>query len=212
MSTGILIMGESGSGKTTSLRNLPPNQTLYIDADGKGLSWKGWRKQFSVENKNYAKTSDPKIIVAALEQAKKTERVKFVVIDTINGVMLDQEMERIKEKGYEKWVDLAESAYYITLLASRLRDDQTVIVLGHSETITTEDGYRLTRLKTNGRKLERIVLESKFTTVLLCEQRDGKYVYVTRGESTTAKTPLDMFDADQIDNDIMTVVKKLEEY
>ena len=212
MSKAVLVMGESGSGKTTSLRGLEPESTLYLDADGKGLSWKGWRKQFNTENKNYIRTSDPQTVAQALRQAGKTERIKTIVLDTINGVMLDTEMERIKEKGYDKWTDLAESAYSLCQLASRLRDDQVVIITGHSETITTEDDYRQTRLKTNGRKLEKIVLESKFTTVLLCEQRNGEYVYVTRGENTTAKTPLGMFDSDQIPNDIKLVLKALKEY
>ena len=212
MSKAVLIMGESGSGKTTSLRNLPPNETLYIDADGKGLSWKGWRKQFSAENKNYIRTSDPQTVSQALKQAAKAERIKYVVLDTINGVMLDTEMERIKEKGFEKWSDLAENAYYLCQMASRLRDDQVVVVTGHSETITTEDGYRQTRLKTNGRKLEKIVLESKFTTVLLCEQRNGEYFFITRSESSTAKTPLGMFDRDEIPNDINSVLEALKEY
>lgn len=212
MSTAILIMGESGSGKTTSLRELPPKETLYIDADGKGLSWKGWRKGYSVEAKNYMRVSDSKQILSALDAAKKSERIKYVVIDTINGSMLDSEMTRVREKGYDKWVDLAESAYLICQRASQLRDDQTVIITGHSETITTDDGYRQTRLKTNGRKLEKIVLESKFTTVLLCEQRGDNYVYVTRGENTTAKTPLDMFDRDEIPNNITQVIEALKEY
>ena len=212
MSTAVLVYGESGSGKTTSLRELPPDHTLYIDADGKGLSWRGWRKQFNAEKKNYMKVSDAPQILAAMDAAKKSERIKYLVVDTINGSMLDSEMARVREKGYEKWVDLAESAYLICQRASQLRDDQIVIILGHSETITTDDGYRQTRLKTNGRKLEKIVLESKFTTVLLCEQRSDNYVYVTRGENTTAKTPLGMFDRDEIPNNITQVIEALEEY
>lgn len=212
MSKAVLIMGESGSGKTTSLRNLPPKETLYLDADGKGLSWKGWRKQYSHENKNYMQTSDAEVIQSAMLQAKKAEHVKYVVIDTINGVMLDYEMSKAREKGYDKWIDLADFVYKICLLASKLRDDQTVIVLGHSETITTDDGYRQTRLKTNGRKLEKIVLESKFTTVLLSELQNDQYVFVTRGSNTTAKTPLGMFEADSIPNDINLVIKELKEY
>lgn len=212
MSTAILIMGESGSGKTTSLRNLPPKETFYIDADGKGLSWKGWRKAFNSENKNYVQQSKAEEISKVMDKLRTLDHVKYIVLDTINGVMLDQEMERIREKGYDKWVDLAENAYYIAQKASQLRDDQVVIILGHSETITTDDGFRQTRLKTNGRKLEKIVLESKFTTVLLCEQRGDGYVYVTRGQNTTAKTPLGMFNTDEIDNDITTVLEALKDY
>ena len=62
MSKVICIMGESGSGKTTSMRNLDPKSTYYIDADKKGLSWKGWRKQYNKENKNYLACDDANIV------------------------------------------------------------------------------------------------------------------------------------------------------
>ena len=55
-------MGESGSGKTTSMRNLDPKSTYYIDADMKGLSWKGWRSQYNKENKNYKATDDANVV------------------------------------------------------------------------------------------------------------------------------------------------------
>ena len=56
MSKVVCVAGESGSGKTTSMRNLDPKTTLYIDCDKKGLSWKGWRSQYNSENQNYIKT------------------------------------------------------------------------------------------------------------------------------------------------------------
>ena len=56
MGNVIGVIGESGSGKTTAMRNLPPDETFYIDADKKGLNWKGWSTQYSTERKNYVKT------------------------------------------------------------------------------------------------------------------------------------------------------------
>lgn len=212
MSKVILIMGESGSGKTTSLRNLPPKQTLYLDADGKGLSWRGWRKQYNHAEKNYAAMQDPKDILCMMEKARDADRIKYIVIDTINGVMLESEMSRINEKGYGKWSDLAGDVYDIVQMTNKMREDQTVIILGHSETITQDDGYMFTRLKTNGRKLEKIVLESKFNIVLHAVQKEQTYVLKTRGMNTTAKTPMGMFDTDEIENDIMIVLKAMEDY
>ena len=66
MAKVICIMGESGAGKTTSLRTLNPKETLYIDCDGKGLSWKGWKKQYSVENKNYLRIDDKDVVLRTL--------------------------------------------------------------------------------------------------------------------------------------------------
>ncbi len=100
MSKAILIIGESGSGKTTSLRNLPPDETFYIDADGKGLSWKGWRNQYNKQKKNYIKTDDPDMVYNIMREVhEKQKQFKYLVIDTLNGIMVGDEMRRTKEKG-----------------------------------------------------------------------------------------------------------------
>ena len=218
MSKSILIMGESGTGKTTSLRTLPSERTYYIDADGKGLSWKGWRKQYNADNKNYKQLTDSEKILAAMMAVDKAVDDKgnplydYLVIDTINGSMLANEMDNIREKGYDKWVDLAEAGYKICRISNMLRDDLTVIITGHAETVTTDDGYRKTRLKSNGRKLEKIVLESLFTTVLLTDYVNGEYVFHTRLENSSCKTPMGAFEKDTISNDINLVITALEEY
>lgn len=103
MAKVICIAGESGSGKTTAMRTLPPEETFYIDADRKGLSWKGWKQQYNAENKNYKPTDDPKKIAAIIAGiSEKTPNIKYIIIDTINGIMVGDEMRRSKEKGYDK--------------------------------------------------------------------------------------------------------------
>lgn len=212
MAQVIAIMGESGAGKTTSLRNLPPAQTMYIDADGKGLSWRGWRDQYNKEAKNYVKSSDKGVILKALSVAQDTPPVKYVVIDTFNGVMIDDEMARMQEKGYDKWADLAAAVYGIVGYMLRMRDDITCLCLFHSQTDRDDFGNVWTRIKTNGRKLDKIVLESKFTTVLLAKVIDGKHVFEVHSNNSTAKTPLGAFEQDTVPNDIMEVLKVLEDY
>ena len=212
MAKTILVIGESGSGKTTAMRNLDPATTMYIDTDGKGLSWKGWRKEY-LTKKNYLNTQNADVVMRALLQASKAEQVKTVVIDTLNGIMLQHEMDTINEKGYQKWIDLADSIFKLVVMANRIeRDDLTIIFTGHSETITDDAGYTFTRLKTNGRKLEKIVLESKFNIVLLARGNAGKYILETQANNSTAKTPMGMFTKTEIDNDIMNVINKMEEY
>lgn len=212
MAQVIAIMGESGAGKTTSLRNLPPAQTMYIDADGKGLSWRGWRDQYNKDAKNYVKSSDKGVILKALSVAQDTPTVKYVVIDTFNGVMIDDEMARMQEKGYDKWADLAAAVYGIVGYMLRMRDDITCLCLFHSQTDRDDFGNVWTRIKTNGRKLDKIVLESKFTTVLLAKVIDGKHVFEVHSNNSTAKTPLGAFEQDTVPNDIMEVLKVLEDY
>ena len=205
-----MIIGTSGSGKTTSLEKLDPKQTFYIDADGKGLSWKGWRKQYNKENKNYFQCDVPEQIFSLMQTIdEKQKQIKFLVIDTLNGCMVADEMRRAKEKAYDKWVDLAQSVYNIVDYSNKMRDDLTVILIGHTQ--TSDDGF--TCMLTNGRKLNKICLESKMTTVLVSRINDnGEYVFETRAKNSTAKTPRGAFDTDEIPNDITIVIDALKDY
>ena len=210
MSKAIMILGTSGSGKTTSLEKLDPKQTFYIDADGKGLSWKGWRKQYNKENKNYFQCDVPEQIFSLMQTIdEKQKQIKFLVIDTLNGCMVADEMRRSKEKAYDKWVDLAQSVYNIVDYSNKMRDDLTVILIGHTQ--TSDDGF--TCMLTNGRKLNKICLESKMTTVLLSRiNENGEYVFETRARNSTAKTPRGAFDVDEIPNDITLVIDALKDF
>ena len=205
-----MIIGTSGSGKTTSLEKLDPKQTFYIDADGKGLSWKGWRKQYNKENKNYFQCDAPEQIFSLMQTIdEKQKQIKFLVIDTLNGCMVADEMRRSKEKVYDKWVDLAQSVYNIVDYSNKMRDDLTVILIGHTQ--TSDDGF--TCMLTNGRKLNKICLESKMTTVLVSRINDnGEYVFETRAKNSTAKTPRGAFDTDEIPNDITIVIDALKDF
>lgn len=209
------IMGESGSGKTTSLRNLDPKKTIYMDCDKKGLSWKGWRKDYNVENKNYFQDDHAnvaKLLLQKVNTDKEYKDVEVVVIDTLNGIMVADEMRRSKEKGYDKWVDLAACVYDLVDYALTMRDGVTVIFTAHTQTDHDDNGYMFTRIKTSGRKLDKIVLESKFPVVLLAKVIDGKHVFETQADFSTAKTPLGAFEEKHIENDIVKVLDALKEY
>ena len=211
----LCIMGESGSGKTTSMRNLDPKTTYYIDCDKKGLSWRGWKTQYNAENKNYLKTDNQRTVLDMMHRINDSEgaqHIKTIVIDTINGIMVADEMRRSKEKGYDKWLDLAQAIYDIVDYALTMRDDLTVIFIAHTQTDHDDNGYMFTRIKTSGRKLDKITLESKFPTVLLAKVIDGKHVLETKANFSTAKTPYGAFESALVDNDIVEVLKVLEEY
>lgn len=213
MSKVICIAGESGSGKTTSMRNLDPKTTYYIDADKKGLSWKGWRKQYNKENKNYLACDVADIVRQYIRKlAESCPKIKVIVVDTINGLMVADEMRRSKEKGYDKWVDLAACVWDLVCDCYNYRDDLTIIFTAHTQTDHDENGYMFTRIKTSGKKLDKIVLESKFTTVLLSKCVDGRYLFETQARNSTAKSPMGAFDTFEIDNDITTVINALEDY
>jgi hypothetical protein len=207
-------MGESGSGKTTSMRNLNPKETFYFDCDKKGLSWKGWKEQYNEQNKNYIATSDVQTIMTLLSKISNEQpQIKVVVIDTLNAIMIDDEFSRMKEKGYDKWQELAYSIYGIINMCNVLRKDLVCILVMHSQTERDENtGEKFTRAKTSGRKLDKIVVESKITSVLLAKCVDGKYIFETRNNNSTCKTPLGAFTEDYIENDIVKVINALKEY
>ncbi len=213
MSKALLLMGESGSGKTTSMRNLDPKQTYYIDCDKKGLSWKGWRQQYSKENKNYYATDIVENVNKTIVGVSKTRpEIKFIVIDTINGIMVGDEMRRSKEKGYDKWIDLAQCIWDLVDYAYSFRDDLTLIFLAHTQTDRDDTGYTFTKVKTSGRKLDKICIESKFNIVLVAKKSGDRYVFETRANNSTAKSPLGMFTEPEIENDITLVLKEMEEF
>lgn len=215
MSKLIAVMGESGSGKTTSMRNLDPKTTMYIDCDKKGLSWKGWREQYNKENKNYIVSDDPDYVLKMVQMVSNSpdfQHIKVVIIDTINGLMVADEMRRIKEKGYDKWQDLAISVYNLVDKALTFRDDLIIIFTAHTQTDREDSGYMFTHIKTSGRKLDKIVLESKFPVVLLAKIMDGAYKFETKADSSTAKVPMGAIEDQYIDNDITKVIEALKDY
>lgn len=215
MANVIGVMGESGSGKTTSMRNLDPKTTFYVDCDKKGLSWKGWKKQYNSDTKNYIQTDAPTTVMSILKHVNEDDQykqIKTVVIDTINGVMVAEEMRNAKVNGFGKWTDLAQYVWSIFDYCLTMRDDLSVIILAHAITDTDDNGVVFTHIRTNGRKLEKIVLESKLTTVLLAMCKDGKYIFKTRADRSSVKTPLGAFGEDEIDNDIVKVLDALKEF
>lgn len=214
MSRAICVMGESGSGKTTAMRTLDPKETYYIDCDGKGLSWKGWRQQYSTELKNYIKTDDQNRVLALMHGIdEKCPNIHNIVIDTINSIMVADERRRINEKTYDKWSDLAWSVYDICVLASQLRDDLNVLVLAHTQTeVDDNTGERFTRILTNGKKLNKIGLEKYFTTVLLTKKGQDGFVFETQANRSTSKTPMGAFEQLEIPNDIRAVLDALQEF
>lgn len=186
-----------------------------MDADKKGLAWKGWKEQYNSENKNYFADDHANIAKLLLQKVntdKEYKNIKVVVIDTLNGIMVADEMRRMKEKGYDKWLDLAASVYEVVDYALTMRPDVTVIFTAHTQTDREDNGYMFTRIKTSGKKLDKIVLESKFPVVLHAKVIDGKHVFETQADSSTAKTPMGAFEDKYIDNDIAQVLKVLEGY
>lgn len=210
MAKMLLVMGEPASGKTVSLRNIPKNELYYIDCDKKGLNYKGWKEDFNAEKKNYFRSNNGEDIAKCmLGISEKREDIKYIAIDTINSIMIADEMKRSKDKNFDKWVDLASCIFNLINIVPDLRDDLTVIFIGHTQ--TDDEGF--TRLLTNGKKLNKIGLEKYFDTVLIAKNNDGKYVFETTSPNSTARVPMGCYEGEQyIENDLYEIIKELKEY
>lgn len=202
MSTVTMILGESGTGKSTSMRNLDPAHTLLIQAIKKPLPFKaaGWKRlSKEVPEGNIIVSDMAKSIIGAM---KKTRR-KVIILDDFQYVMANEFMRRSDETGFTKFTEIGRNAWDILTEAMLLPDDVRVYIMSHTE---TGEGGR-TKIKTIGKMLdEKITLEGMVTIVLRTVKRDAEYLFATRNSGAdTTKTPMGLFDADLIDNDLAAV-------
>jgi len=221
MANIILAIGESGSGKSTAIRTLNPEETFLIRVTDKDLPFQGWKKGYvtydkATGNGNMITSHSPVIIAKALNIVKDISKFKVVIVDDLQYLMSYEFMERAKESGWQKFTDIAQNTYNVISTAKLLRADQTVIFLCHS-TDEYFDGGRKTKIKTIGKMLdEKITVEGMFTIVLLSQIEkieDGlKYWFITNNDgTTTAKSPEGMFP-EKIPNDLQAVLDRIEEY
>ena len=224
MSNLIAIVGASGSGKSTSLRTLNPKETFIVNVASKPLPFRGWRTQYGLWNKdnpngNFVNTSDVVTIAKILAYIdSKRPEIKNVIIEDGQYLMGFEAMDRAKEKGFDKFTDIAQKFYSILKASINMRDDLNVIVTCHSENIGTADDP-MYKIKTLGKMIDNtITVEGLFTYVLFTDvsrDADNKttYSFITHSDgSNTAKTPLGCFEEDKVPNDLQFVIDKITEF
>jgi hypothetical protein len=204
MAEKILIMGESGTGKSTSIRNCDPAITAIVNPVGKPLPFKG-SKHFTQLN---GVTDADKICDFMKAQAKAGK--KIIIIDDFQYILAIPYMSRIKESGWDKYNDFGANYFNIIDVCKELPADVCVYYLTHCETL--ENG--ITTVKLIGKLLrEKITVEGLFTIVLKTATSEGKYYFFTQNSGKdTVKSPLGMFDTFSIDNDLAYVDTKIRNY
>ena len=206
MSTVTMILGQSGTGKSTSLRNLNPDDVLLIQAVRKPLpfrsaTWKPLKdggcviKQTNAEN---------------IRKLLTTTDKNIIIIDDFQYIMASEFMNRALEKGFDKFTEMAKNAYDILTTAMNLADHKRVYVLSHTE--ESESGK--TKIKTIGKLLdEKITLEGLVTIVLQTAVVNGNYIFLTKNSGqNTVKSPMGLFEDEHIENDLNAVDKAICEY
>ena len=201
MAQKILILGDSGTGKSASLRNFKPEEVLVINSAGKPLPFK-----------NHFESVTPAFnkLTADVLKAMDSTNKKVIIIDDAQYIMSFQYMRRIKENGWDKWNDIQGDFFNIIQHCDELPADTIVYILSHIQ--RDEEGRE--KLKTMGKMLdEKITLEGLFTVVLKTAVTDGEYCFITQNNGKdTVKSPIGMFDSYAIDNDLKYVDTKIRNY
>lgn len=212
MSIVTLIMGESGTGKSTSIRTLDPAETFIINVLDKPLPFKEFKKNYvQKEGGNYLATDNCATILAALRAInEKRPTVKTIIIDDFQYIMANEFMRRAQESGWGKFTDIGQNAWKIVHECAKLRGDLSVFIMSHTET----DSNGRHKCKTIGKMLdEKITLEGMFTVVLHSLVTESGYKFLTQHDGAhIAKAPFGMFDTDMIDNDLSAVKKAMTAY
>lgn len=198
MGLPVLILGESGSGKSASLRNFKRDEIGIINVNGKPLPFKNDLKTFNSDN--YGK------ITTVISKAE----AKTIVIDDSQYLMANEYMRTAKIQGFQKFTDIGLNFWQLIKSVSDLPDDKIVYFLHHVE--TNDSGRQ--KIKTIGKMLdEKITIEGMFTIVLKTSVHDGCYYFETQNNGLdTVKTPMGMFENDEIDNDLKMVDETIRKY
>lgn len=207
MGVAVAVMGASGSGKSTSLRNYKPKDGIVIfEVASKTLPFR------SVELKPYIiNTSDYDKIKDTITKSITKRNIKTFIIDDSQYLMAFENFNKAKDKGYEKYVNMAYNFEQLLTFIRELPDDVIVFLLHHSE--TNDMGY--SKLKTLGKMLDnQLTVDGLFTILLQATRKDKRYVFQTRDDDgiSSVKTPLGMFEEEYIDNDLKAVENTIREY
>lgn len=215
MATLIMILGESGTGKSTSIENLNPQETFIIQVVDKPLPFRGFKSKYPLRNKenpagNRFISDRADKIIRILDTLNKEQKIKNVIIDDSQYIMANEFMRRAKEKGYEKFTEIGQNFYALIDKSNEMREDMNIIFLHHKE--ISEAG--ISKAKTIGKLLDdKVGIEGRFSIVLTTEIEDGNYYFRTQNNgSDTCKSPKGMFTDLRIPNDLDFVIKKIDEY
>lgn len=195
----ILIVAKSGTGKSSSMRNLKKEEVNVISCSGKELPFKTDIKVYSPKGYND--------VMGAIAAAK----APIVVIDDANYLMSFDEMSRVMETGFMKFTQMASSMFNVFKAIIEKDSDQNFYVMTHQAESDGDDTQ--IKVKTTGKMLsDKIVLEGLTNILLTCDVVDGEFVFRTRTDGTGVKTPLGMFETPTMPNDIKVIDQSIREF
>jgi len=217
MAQSVLIIADSGTGKSTSIKSLDPKETFIINIANKPLPFKGWKSNYVSISKDNPKgnmtsaSSAPGIIKAMQHVNDKMTHIKTLVIDDWQYMSSFEYFDRANEKGYDKFTQIASNLAQVAKMPKDMREDLTIFFLTHSEESTDVNGHRKVKAKTVGKMIDNaLTLEGLFSIVLFGKVKkteDGlEYGFETQNNGeNTCKSPMGMFEESFINNDLQFV-------
>jgi len=224
MAQSVLVIADSGTGKSTAIRTLDPKETFIINIANKPLPFKGWKKNYTNISKDNPKgnmtsaSSAPGIIKAMQHVNDKMPNIKTLVVDDWQYMSSFEYFDRANEKGYDKFTSIAANLAQVAKMPKDMREDLTIFFLTHSEESTDVNGHRRVKAKTVGKMIDNaLTLEGLFSIVLfgrVKKTEDGlEYGFDTQNNGeNTCKSPMDMFEDSFIQNDLQFVKDCIENY
>jgi hypothetical protein len=206
MSIATMVLGQSGTGKTTSLRNMDPKTTLLIQVIPKPLPFRSKEWKPVKEHGNIIVANDSADICQLMRRTTRP----IIVVDDLQYLLATEFMNRAHEKGYDKFTEMARHYYDVLTCATTLPTEKRVYLLSHTDTSDTGQ----IKAKTIGKLLdEKITVEGLVTIVLRTHVINGQYVFSTRNSGAdTVKTPLGLFEDEHIPNDLAAVDAAIANY
>lgn len=209
MADTLLILGNTGTGKSTAIETLNPSTTYIIQCVNKELPFKGFRKKYPLES-NRLVSSSYKEIGKKLLEINENKEIKTIILDDITYLMTNEYM-MTEAKGFDKFNNIAENFYkLINFTKTKLREDLTIVFMGHEEI----DNNGKSQMKTIGKLLsEKICIEGMFSIVLNTFVNSEGYYFQTQNNGfNTTKSPRGMFKDLLIPNDLKYVIEKIKQY
>jgi len=223
MANNIIVLGKSGTGKSSSIKGLNPDETIIINTLKKRLPFKGSNSLYNTEKKNLFNIDEYDKVISYLQNIGEKTNAKNVVIDDAIYCMRKEYFKRAKETGYSKYTELAQHFQQIISTCEGLREDLNVFFMLHSEDITSDNSITGYKVATIGKLLDsqynpiEVVPMVLYSAIKYDDKGKPTYGFYTHAckEGTVeipAKSPDGMFEEDFIPNDLGYVVKKMEEY
>ena len=211
MSNLIVVLGESGTGKSTSMRHLNPESTVIFNVLQKPLPMRGYRRLFSEERKNYLESDDYNFIIKCLHAInERRPEIKIVVIDDFSFLMNNEFMRRARETGYGKFTEMGLNMFEIMSICTSLRPDLHIYLMCHTE----KDHTGIIKPKTVGKMTgDYVGIAERVAIVLHSQVIDRQYKFLTQNDGVyMAKSPMEMFTDLYIDNDLSTIDEEIRKY